>query len=166
MVTDTDGPYQQAGNFAVGGHPEIFATGDPAVFFPFSPVIGSCNAIAPPLEFVADGDAIVSEMVLGPAYCGPPGSVHGGVIAMVFDELLGVTNLLQGTGGFTGTLTVVYRRPTPINQRVTMRAWPTAKEGRKGFIKGVMEHDGTLLAEAEGIFISANPDAPSAPRFV
>ncbi len=49
------------------------------------------------------------------AYEGPPTCVHGGVIAEVFDEVLGAANIVAGVRAMTGTLTVRYRKPTPLN---------------------------------------------------
>src|SRR5437667_2441074 len=37
---------------------EQFATGDPARFFPYSPVVGPLNAIAPPVTFTFDGERL------------------------------------------------------------------------------------------------------------
>ena len=48
------------------------------------------------------------------AYEGPPTCVHGGVIAETFDEVLGAANMVAGNPGMTGTLTVRYRKPTPL----------------------------------------------------
>lgn len=88
---------------------------------------------------------------------GPPGSVHGGVIALVFDELLGCLGAISDVGGFTGTLKIVYRSLTPIGRPIRMRSWIDRVEGKKTFIKGTMHCDfpqpDTLCAEAEGIFI-------------
>ena len=53
-------------------------------------------------------------------YEGPPGYVHGGCVALAFDELLGMVNVLNGLGGLTGKLTVRYRRPDPA------RTWSSA----------------------------------------
>ena len=88
---------------------------------------------------------------------GPPGSVHGGVIALAFDELLGCLGAISNVGGFTGTLTVLYRSLTPIGKPIRMRSWIEGTEGVKTFIKGTMHCDtpapNTLCAEATGIFI-------------
>ena len=86
-------------------------------------------------------------------YNGPPTGVHGGVIAMVFDELLGSLGALLGIGGFTGTLTIRYLALTPLGQPIRMRSWLDRREGRKTFIHGTMHDGATLCAEAEGIFI-------------
>ena len=142
----------------------------PAEFFPYSPIVGPKNPISPPVRLwrvpVDDegGVEIHGEVTMGAAYNGPPGSVHGGVIAEVFDELLGVTALSNDAAGFTGTLTVIYRNTTPIEQPLTMRAWLDRREGRKAFAKGVLMHGETLCAESEGIFIGFDQAAFEARR--
>ena len=95
-------------------------------------------------------------MTMTPPYVGPPSTVHGGVVALVFDELLGVCAVVNGLGAMTGTLTIRYRRPTPLQAQVDLRSWIDRVEGRKVFIDGTMHHDGELTAEAEGIFIRMN----------
>ena len=69
-----------------------FATGDPARFFPYSPVVGPLNPVAPPLVVTFDGERLRGRVTLSATYAGPPGAVHGGIVAMVFDELLGAVN--------------------------------------------------------------------------
>jgi acyl-coenzyme A thioesterase PaaI-like protein len=126
----------------------------PADFFPYSPVIGPRNPVAPPAVFEPQPDGSVTGWYEGaPQFNGPPGFVHGGVIALVFDELLGVVGVVQGAGAMTGTLTIRYRRPTPIERRVDLHAWLDRVEGRKVFIRGEMRVDGEVTAEAEGVFI-------------
>jgi acyl-coenzyme A thioesterase PaaI-like protein len=126
----------------------------PADFFPYSPAIGPRNPVAPPavLEPQPDG-SVIGWFEGAPPFNGPPGFVHGGVIALVFDELLGVVGVVQGAGAMTGTLTIRYRRPTPIERRVDLHAWLDRVEGRKVFIRGEMRVDGEVTAEAEGVFI-------------
>lgn len=126
----------------------------PADFFPYSPVIGPRNPVAPPAVFEPQPDGSITGWFDGaPQYNGPPGFVHGGVIALVFDELLGVVAVVRGAGAMTGTLTVRYRRPTPIQRRVALRAWLDRVDGRKVFIRGEMLVDDEVTAEAEGVFI-------------
>lgn len=130
---------------------------DPNDFFPYSPVVGRLNPIAPPVEmWRAEGPAgqeIHGSATLGAAYNGPPDCVHGGVIAEILDELLGCVCVTNGIGGFTGTLTIVYRSTTPLSQPLTLRGWHDRSEGRKIFAKGTIHHGETLCVEAEGIFI-------------
>ncbi|MDG2027452.1 MAG: PaaI family thioesterase [Acidimicrobiales bacterium] len=140
--------------------PEEFVADDrpqPDEIFPYSPVVGPLNPVSPPVRLWRaigeTGGELHGEAKLGDAYNGPPESVHGGVIAEVFDELLGCLCVSKGIGGFTGTLTVVYRSPTPLNTPIRLRAWHDRTEGRKVFAKGTMYDGDTLCAEAEGIFI-------------
>ena len=133
-----------------------FESRDPMQFFPYSPIIGRLNPASPPAEFWAEGDEVHGSMNLSAVYAGPPGMVHGGIIAMVFDELLGVVNVVNDRGGYTGTLKVVYQRPTPLLKEITLRAWPSGSEGRKLYVSGQMVCDGTVTASAEGIFVRAN----------
>ena len=98
-----------------------------AGFFPYSPYVGPLNAIAPPIEFdLSPADpwvVVTADHVFDAAYNGPPGAVHGGVIAGVADELLGSVCVVNDVAGFTGTLTIRYRSLTPIDEPIRMRAW-------------------------------------------
>ena len=157
---DYEGPFQQRklilGPDDDGRTPP--ATKDAAEYFPYSPVVGPLNPIAPKVEFKLVGREYQATHVFDPQYNGPPTAVHGGIVALVFDELLGALGAILEVGGFTGTLNVVYRSLTPLHQPVRMRSWIDREEGVKTFIKGTMsttDPDGTdrLCAEAEGIFI-------------
>ena len=133
---------------------------NPNEFFPYSPVVGRLNPISPPVEmWRADGEAgqeIHGSVSFPAAFNGPPGAVHGGVIAETFDELLGCVCVTNGLGGFTGTLTVVYRSLTPLGTPLTLRAWHDRSEGKKIYAKGTLHNGETLCAEAEGIFVRSN----------
>ncbi len=121
-----------------------------------SPVIGLGNPVAPPLSFRAEDGKVVGTGSFGMQYEGPPGHVHGGFVAAALDELLGMAQTLSGKSGMTGTLTVRYRRPTPLYKQLTFTAWVDRIEGRKIFTSGTI-HDGErLCAEAEGVFISVD----------
>jgi hypothetical protein len=137
---------------------------DPMDFFPNSPVIGTSNPIAPPVTLVAvDGvDGGMREMRgtvnFGYPYEGPPTCVHGGVIAEVFDEVLGATNIIAGNPGMTGTLTIKYRKPTPLLTDLRIEARCLGWSGRKIRTWGAMFDGDVLTAEAEGIFIAVRPE--------
>jgi acyl-coenzyme A thioesterase PaaI-like protein len=140
---------------------EQFATGDPARFFPYSPVVGPLNAIAPPVTFTFDGERMSGHGTLPAPYTGPPGTVHGGVVAMVLDELLGAVNACLGLGAYTGTLTVRYERPTPIGEELAFDAWVDRTEGRKVFTVGTISAGGAVTARAEGVFIRVEQPVPA-----
>ena len=149
---DYAGPYGQSRLVMDFGRPER-TTDVPGEYFPYSPVVGPLNPIAPPVDFRLEGREMHAEHVFDAPYNGPPTAVHGGIIALVFDELLGSLGAMLDIGGFTGTLSIRYVALTPIGQAIRMRSWVDRSEGRKVMIRGTM-HDGeTLCAQAEGIFI-------------
>lgn len=134
----------------------------PQDIFSTSPVIGFANPVAPPVEvWAVEGHEgwreVRGRVTYGYAYEGPPTCVHGGVIAELFDELLGMCNILVGSGAMTGTLTVRYRRPTPLLAPLELVARHTGKEGRKVYAWGGIYCNGELTAEADGVFIEVPP---------
>ena len=133
------------------------AVGKPQDFFPTSPVIGFANPIAPPVVVEAVDGGLVGSAWFDYQYEGPPTCVHGGVIAMVFDEMLGAANILAGNPGMTGTLTIRYRKPTPLRTPLQLEAHFVRREGRKILTSGTIHHGDVLTAEAEGIFIELIP---------
>jgi acyl-coenzyme A thioesterase PaaI-like protein len=86
-------------------------------------------------------------------YCGPPEGVHGGHVAALMDELLGVTCVMSGHGGYTGTLTVRYRSLTPLDVELQATAWVEEIKDRKAMISGRLQAGDRVCAEAEGLFI-------------
>lgn len=127
---------------------------DPHVYFPFSPMVGWYSPLAPPLECEVGDGRVVAHATLGAAYEGPPGCVHGGVIAGLFDEVLGIANITAGVGAMTGTLTIRYRSPTPLYADLRLEGRTDRIEGRKVYTLGTLHADDRLCAEAEGIFVS------------
>jgi acyl-coenzyme A thioesterase PaaI-like protein len=84
--------------------------------------------------------------------------VHGGVIAEVFDEVLGAANMVAGNPAMTGTLTVRYRKPTPLRTDLRIEARCLGRDGRKIRTWAAMYHEDLMTAEAEGIFIEVGPE--------
>jgi acyl-coenzyme A thioesterase PaaI-like protein len=116
-------------------------------------VIGVCNPIAPPIVVRHEGGRCWSEFVLGSAYEGPPGRVHGGVSALVLDHMLGeAASEGLSKARFTGTITVKYLRGTPLGP-LRSDAWIDRNEGVKVIARGTISDAEGVTVEAEGIFI-------------
>jgi acyl-coenzyme A thioesterase PaaI-like protein len=117
-------------------------------------LIGIRNPVAPPLVIHRDTDGSVwTEFELGAAYEGPAGHVHGGVCALVLDHVLGATAHQPGRPAVTGTLTVRYRRGTPLGA-LRAEARVDRREGAKTFAVGrIVDASGQATVEAEGVFI-------------
>jgi acyl-coenzyme A thioesterase PaaI-like protein len=131
------------------------AGGDPSPHFDHSPIFGMASPLAPPtqVEIGEDGRSVVLRVRYGTAYEGPPGSVHGGVVAAMFDEVLGMTQSLSGQPGMTGTLQIRYRRPTPLHRELRFEGTLDRVDGRKIFTTARCLDGDDVTAEAEGLFI-------------
>ncbi len=116
-------------------------------------VVGRRNPIAPPLELTAEPDGTVwADFHLGAAYEGPNHLTHGGISALILDQVLGAAAEVSGSPGMTGTLTLRYVRGTPLGDlHVEARAVRT--EGVKTFVEGSIRDAKGECVRAEGVFI-------------
>jgi len=131
--------------------------GDVGAFFDQSPFMGLANPLAPPITIGQVGErGAEATVTFGSAYEGPPGSVHGGYVAAAFDEVLGFVQSRSGNPGMTGTLTIRYRRPTPLHTELFFEAEILRIEGRKIFTRGRLFAANEVTAEADGLFISVD----------
>ncbi len=140
------------------GFAETANAGDVTALFDYSPLIGLSNPMAPPITLEVDGEVVRGTATFGSAYEGPPGHVHGGFVAAAFDEVLGFAQSMTGNPGMTGTLTVRYRRPTPLHVELRFEARVLRIEGRKIFTAAQVFMGDTVTAEAEAIFISVDAE--------
>jgi uncharacterized protein (TIGR00369 family) len=128
----------------------------------YSPVYGPGNPVAPPVVATDSPDGrATGRVTLGKAHEGPPGLVHGGVVATVLDHVLARAVRAAGKGGLTATLTVTYRRPVRLGVPLLATAEIGTTEGRRttATARLVAEDDpATTLAEAEGLFVALRPE--------
>ncbi len=126
--------------------------------FPDCVVSGSANPMGIAIQVHRDGNDAVVSVNLGSAFEGAPGRSHGGIVAAIFDDAMGFVLSMEQTPAYTGRLTISYLAPTPIQVPIEFRCRLRTRDGRKLFIEGEAHHDGTRLAEAEGLFIAIPPE--------
>ncbi|NUP16708.1 MAG: PaaI family thioesterase [Streptomyces sp.] len=128
----------------------------------YSPVTGPGSALAPPMRVTPDGAGVVGHCTLGIAHEGPPGYVHGGMSAMLLDELMGWACYAAGTPAMTVSLQTRYHRPVPLETPLRVRARVTGTEDRKIFMAGAISTEDdpppTELVTADAVFVSPDPD--------
>ena len=146
-----DGPYWQTGLTAI----EQFApSNDLGQLFRYSPAFGKDNPVAPNVQLEIDGDRIRGVARFEAPYGGPPWSLtHGGILALVYDDVLGMAAMLGAGGGLTAQLQVNYRKPTPLHETIEIEAWMEQHDGRKYIARGEMRCNGELLTDANALFI-------------
>jgi|GEM_PF-824527 acyl-coenzyme A thioesterase PaaI-like protein len=151
------------------GARDLLGTGDPRERSRrLSAFSGDLNPVAPPMRIrngtLDDGrPALLASVRLDRQREGPPQSVHGGVLAGMFDELMGGAHRINGgLAGMTGRLTVRYRRPTPLDEDLLLRAWIHDERKRRVTVRAdcsvaTAAGDGperpAITAEAEAFFI-------------
>jgi len=100
-------------------------------------------------------EGVVSPVVVPRVYEGPPGAVHGGIVAAYLDEILGGAALrATGRPSVTGELTVRYLRPAPAETALLGRGRLVKDHGRYVDVEGSLEEFGIgrVVATARGRF--------------
>ena len=118
-------------------------------------MVGMRNPVAPPLRVTGDDTGSTAcRMTLGAGYEGPPGHVHGGIIAAVLDQVLGSVPAHLGLPGMTAYLNTTYRRPTPLGAQLHCRGWVERVDGWKVYARGeIRDAQDEVTAEAEALFV-------------
>jgi len=120
------------------------------------------------LELYSDEEngSVAGVYRIGCSLCGHSGIVHGGIIAMGFDDLFGTcyfrnrsrVNHEELGPGFTANLDVNYRKPMPCGKgKVVFNARIDRVEGRKVYLSGfaTSENGQIKYADSTALFIAA-----------
>ena len=89
---------------------------------------------------------------------GPPGYIHGGILATLMDEAMSKLNRPLDLLAMTRHMEVDYLRPAPLGIPLTLTARHDRREGRKLFHTAALTHpNGTTLTTAKGVFLVIDP---------
>ncbi|MFG3207313.1 PaaI family thioesterase [Streptomyces sp. NPDC048192] len=126
----------------------------------YSPVTGAGSPLAPPMQVMPADDGLIGECTLGIAHEGPPGYGHGGMSAMLLDELMARACAAAGMPGLTVSLQMRYHRPVPLETPLRILTRVTGTDARKILVSGSITSrtdPGTNLVTADGIFVTPDP---------
>ncbi len=101
----------------------------PDVAMPLSPVLGECSPVRPEVSMTVEGDRVTGSAILGKKWVGPAGYAHGGVTALICDQIVALAARAGGVRGVTRTLEVRYRRPTPLHETLELVGWCEQVDG-------------------------------------
>ncbi len=138
----------------IAAHNKRFRPDDVNWSAPYSPVVGRCNPLSPPMQMVLREEKAIGTVTFGDAYEGPPNCVHGGMVALAWDHVMALANMLINARGPTAWLHVEYKKPTPLYKPLRFEAWIDKLEGKKIFIKGACYANDEIVTEASGLFIN------------
>ena len=90
---------------------------------------------------------------------GPPGHAHGGSIAALLDEAMGICAWVSGHPVVAADIRLRFRQSLPLFQVPEFHAWIEKSSGRKIFTRAVLINDqGDRIADAEGLFVELSPE--------
>ncbi|KAB8068529.1 HotDog domain-containing protein [Aspergillus leporis] len=102
-----------------------------------------------------------------PAVTGFQDTVHGGVLAAMFDEAFGLC--AEGyrvyisedrTPVYTTNLEIIYRVPVGTPSMLLVKIWVNHREGRKWLLEAqLVGEEGTIRAEGKSLYISSRTSA-------
>jgi uncharacterized protein (TIGR00369 family) len=135
---------------------------------------GTNNPVGLRLEFAVAPDpaspavvspGVVCTAVVSDNYEGPPGYLHGGIIATLLDEAMSKANRANGVTAMTRQMQVEYLRPVPSGAQIRIEGRVTRSEGRKHWTTAqIVSAEGTVLAQATGLFIAIRLPAETGGR--
>lgn len=127
--------------------------------------VGTYNPCFPQYRFDDIGDETASgSVIFALAFEGPPGLVHGGFLGVFFDCVTQHQSCAAGVAGKTRSLTVRYRRPTPV---LTELAFDVARaESERGLTSTArLLLDGEVLCTGEVDTVASPPDRLAGSRY-
>lgn len=129
----------------------------PRALFSDSVVSGAGNPMGLGAYLWRDGDQAVMEVTLRRAFEGAPDRAHGGIVAALIDETIGLVLAIHGRLALTAKLAITYRAPTPVDTPLVARAWLEGQDGRKLDLRAQLRASEALVAEATALFIEVDP---------
>ena len=101
---------------------------------------------------------IVGRFVLGHRYQGGGGFAHGGIIALLLDEVMGKVCRFREVRAVTAELSVEYLKPVAVDQEIVVEGREKEMQGRNLFLTGEIRNgSGDVLARGKGRFVIIAP---------
>lgn len=128
---------------------------------------GPANVRGMHLAFERDDvrQRIVGHFCLGEEFQGGPGFLHGGIIALLLDEVMSKVTRFHAEHAVTAELRVEYKRPIRVGQEIVVEGFVARREGRQLYHEGeIRDEAGELLARADGRFVVIDPEKFRAKR--
>jgi acyl-coenzyme A thioesterase PaaI-like protein len=135
---------------------------EPARWIDRGAMSGRSNPVAPPMRVEMDGEVARCKLVLTEPYVGPPGIVHGGVVAACFDQVCGHCAVSNGFPGMTVRLEIRYAKPARLHTELEFEATVSGALGRQVTVQGSVSHDGVVVATCKAVFVILKADQRTA----
>jgi len=106
-----------------------------------------------------EDNALVGKAWFGPGAVGPPGHAHGGSMAALLDQIMGMACWLHGHMTLAAKIEVVFRNKLAIGTVASFEAWLERTDGKKLYPRArLISPEGIVFSESTGLFIKLSPD--------
>jgi acyl-coenzyme A thioesterase PaaI-like protein len=120
-------------------------------------VCGAANPLGLGLECVVMPDAsVAAEFAGGEALEGYADQLHGGMIAALLDGAMTHCLFAHGCRALTAELTVRFRHPVAVKERLTVRAWLADSHAPLHLLRAELWQNGQVKATALGKFFESH----------
>lgn len=135
---------------------------------------GPANTQGFRIRSFAEDDQVVAEWRAHPHHQAFAGTINGGVIATLFDchcnwtaayHLMRQSDLATVPPTVTASLDVRFKRPTPSDAPLRLRARVVASSDDRATVEGTVESGGVVCATCRGTFVAVQPGHPAYHRW-
>jgi acyl-coenzyme A thioesterase PaaI-like protein len=114
----------------------------------------SQNPIGLKIDFEVKGDDVIGEFTSNENHEGPPGFVHGGVLAAILDEALSyIARISMQYGILTMRETITFRNASSIGEKLKVEAKVSEEKNRAFIATAKVFNQKGIIAEAEGTML-------------
>jgi len=101
----------------------------PETLMPLNPIVGRCSPVRPDVELRCVDGEVRGSASFTRRFVGPPGHAHGGISAMLADQLVSVAPMAIGVHTVTRSLELRYLRALPLDEPVELWAVCESDDG-------------------------------------
>jgi acyl-coenzyme A thioesterase PaaI-like protein len=121
---------------------------------PLNPILGACSPVRPDVQLRYRDGEIAGTASFSRRFVGPPGFAHGGISAMLADQIVAASPGAIGRRAITKSLVLSYLRPLPLDEEIEL--WgvcePTGDESFRA--RFTITTRGKLAVEGEADLVS------------
>jgi acyl-coenzyme A thioesterase PaaI-like protein len=135
---------------------------------------GPANEKGLRLKSYVEGDGVVASFRPEPHHDAFPGTLNGGIIGALLDchaNWAATYHLMKRSGSPTPPCTVTadmhvrFKRPTPTDAPVTLRAHVVDASDDRATVEATLEADGKVTATLRGLFVAVREGHPAYHRW-
>ena len=111
------------------------------------------------LRFWYSEQGCFTKCIIPDYLCGIDGLVHGGILALLLDEVAQWTNIARlGRFGMTRNISIQYLKAVRTNTEITVRSQIISQDDKNAVQRSTIHTaDGTLVAESRSEWMLPNP---------